>query len=170
MIRAAAVLLAASVAIACAGDESVAPTTTASTSATASTSTSSDAATTTAPPDFTGDRDSPFCETVRAAADRPLLDPFEAGLEPDEVELRLRALVLRFDEFAAQAPDVLRDDLGDLVSALADLESSLADFGHDLGAAAEAGVDLSVVDEPRFADVAARLAGYSAQVCERPQS
>lgn len=164
MIRAAAVLLAASVALACSGDDgAAAPTTTAVAPTTEVTAT-------TAPPTFTGDPDSPFCTTVRAAADRPILDPFEAGLDADEVELRLRALTLRFGQFAEQAPDELRADLDDLSSALTELESTLAEFGHDLGAAAEAGVDLSVVDDPRFAEVAIRLTAYSTQVCEAAET
>lgn len=161
MIRAAAVLLAATVLSGCTGDDGdAAPTSTTVASTTIESTTS------TAPPRFTGDPDSPFCITVRAADDRPLLDPFEAGLEADEVELRLRALALRFAQLAEQAPDELRADLDDLSSALTELESTLAEFSHDLGAAAEAGVDLSVVDDPRFGDVAARLTAYATQVCE----
>lgn len=159
MIRAAAVVLAVSVAFACSdADDDATPSTTVTSPTTVE-------STTTEPPAFTGDPDSPFCTTVRAAADRPLLDPFEAGLAPDEVELRLRALTVRFGQFAEQAPDELRTDLDDLSSALTDLESALADFGHDLGVAAEAGIDLSVVDDPRFVDVAVRLTAYTTQVC-----
>ena len=163
MIRLAAVLLAASVALACSDGDDATPTTTAS-------PTTADSTTTIAIPTFTGDPASPFCIAVRSAAERPVLDPFEAGLDPDEVELRLRALVVRFGQFADQAPDELADDLDDLSSALVELESTLADFGHDLGAAAEAGVDLSVVDDPRFVDAGTRLAAYAAQVCEGPES
>ena len=61
----------------------------------------------TLPPTFEGDPDSEFCQRSRAAAEEPVLDPFEAGLEPREVELRFRALAQRFEGFAEIAPDRL---------------------------------------------------------------
>lgn len=132
------------------------------------TSTSSTVPTeTTAPPTYTGDPDSDFCELIRQAADRPVLDPFQPGLEPTEVQLRFRALRNRFREFAEVAPAELADDLDRTVDALADLEQVLADGGWDFDRLAEGDVDLSMFDAPVFADVSARLSAYRDQVCSR---
>lgn len=121
---------------------------------------------TTAPPEFEGDPDSAFCQRSREAADQPVLDPFEAGLEPREVELRFRALAQRFEGFADIAPDPLADDLALLDDAFQDLAVLLDDADYDFARLAEDGADITVFDDPALADVAARLEAYQDQVCE----
>lgn len=138
-----------------AGDETAAPdpTTTSSTSTTSTTVT------------FTGDPDSEFCRLVVSSEDRPVLDPFEAGLDPAEVKVRFLSLRLRFDEFAAAAPAELADDLDELVSGLDTLEQELAAAGYDFAVLAESGADVSGFDDESFADTAVRIAAYRQQVC-----
>lgn len=115
---------------------------------------------------FEGDPDSPFCQASRASAERPLLDPFEAGLDADEVELRFRALDQRFGELADVAPDVLADDLELLDETFGELGEVLAAVDYDFERlAAEGEVDLAVFDDPTFDVVAQRLATYQTQVC-----
>ena len=120
----------------------------------------------TAPLRFEGDPDSEFCQRSRAAADEPVLDPFEPGLEPREVELRFRALAQRFEGFADIAPEPLADDLGMLDASFDDLATVLADADYDFGRLAADEVDVSVFDDPALAAVADRLTAYQDQVCE----
>jgi hypothetical protein len=122
---------------------------------------------TTAVPDFEGDPDSAFCQRSREAAERPVLDPFEAGLDPREVELRFRALAQRFEGFAELAPEPLADDLALLDRRFDELAGILAGAGYDFERLATSGQDLSLLDDPALADVATRLAAYQAQVCAR---
>ena len=143
---------------ACSGDDQ--------TSSPSTMSSSTTEGTTTTVPEFTGDPDSPFCTLVAAAEDNAVLDPFEPGLEPREVELRFRAMQLRFAEFAEAAPPELAGELADIVAALEDLDSVLAVADYDFTALAESGSDLSVFDDPRFAETAARIDAYRDQVCE----
>lgn len=119
--------------------------------------------TTTTLPEFSGDPDSPFCRLARE--DRPVLDPFEPGLEPREVELRVRQLRNRFDEFAAVAPTELGPELRSLVDALEELDALLEEHGYDFGAVADAGADTSMFDRSEFGGVAVEIAAYRQQVC-----
>ena len=121
---------------------------------------------TTAPPEFEGDPDSAFCRRSRQAADEPVLDPFEAGLGPREVELRFRALAQRFEGFAEIAPEPLADDLALLDGTFQDLAVLLDEADYDFARVAEDGADISVFDDPALADVAARLEAYQDQVCD----
>lgn len=121
----------------------------------------------TAPPTFEGDPDSEFCQRSRAAAEEPVLDPFEAGLEPREVELRFRALAQRFAGFAEIAPEPLADDLALLDATFDDLAVVLADADYDFARLAADEVDVSVFDDPALAVVADRLTAYQDQVCDR---
>lgn len=118
--------------------------------------------------EFEGDPDSAFCERSRAAADQPVLDPFEPGLAPREVELRFRALSSRFRGFEAVAPEPLAEDLELLVATFGDFAELLEAADHDFGRLAEADVDVSVFDDPALDRVATRLAAYQQQVCGRP--
>lgn len=93
-----------------------------------------------------------------------MLDPFQAGLEPQEVELRFRALRNQFDEFAGVAPDALADDLDRLVQGLGELAEVLDASGYDFAEAALLD-ELAFVDDPVFADIGVRLAAYQEQVC-----
>lgn len=163
MIRTAAAIMIALAVLACSDDAdgSAAP-------ASSTTEANEGVASTTAPPDYTGDPDSAFCAGVLESADRPLLDPFAAGIDGRELELRIRALVLRFAQLAEQAPEELADDLSDVAAALDALDEALAGHDYDLGAAGDAGVDRSVLDDPRFVDVATRVAAYTRQVCGAP--
>lgn len=120
--------------------------------------------TTTELPVFRGDPDSAFCRLARQ--DRPVLDPFEPGLEPREVELRVRQLRNRFDEFAAAAPSELRTELRSLVEALEELDALLDEHGYDFAAVADSGADTSMFDRSEFGDVAVEIAAYRQQVCE----
>lgn len=120
----------------------------------------------TAPLTFEGDPDSEFCQRSRQAAEEPVLDPFEAGLDPREVELRFRALAQRFEGFAAIAPEPLADDLTLLDDTFAQLAGALADADYDFERLAADQVDVSVFDDPAFAVVAERLAAYQDQVCD----
>ena len=156
--RLGAVLLLAVVG-ACSGDDQAPP------DAAPAEETSSTTASSTTVPDFDGDPDSEFCRLVRSAGDRPVLDPFAAGLEPREVELRFRNLRSRFREFADAAPPELAPTLGDLLEALDQLGTILEDNDHDFARIAESGVDTSVFDDPAFTDVAARISAYDSQVC-----
>lgn len=160
MIRAAAVVVVGLAVLACSGDD-VAP----ATSELTTSIVADDPPNTTAPPSYTGDRDSPFCVEVLEGADRPVLDPFAAGLDAREIELRMRSLVVRFDQLADLAPVELADDLDRVSIALESLDSALADHGYDLGAAGDAGTDLSTLNDPAFVDVGARVAAYADQVC-----
>ena len=119
--------------------------------------------TTTEVPLFSGDPDSAFCRLARE--DRPVLDPFEPGLEPREVELRVRQLRNRFDEFAAAAPSELRTELRSLVDALEELDVLLEEHDYDFGALADSGADTSMFDRSEFGGVAVRIAAYRQQVC-----
>ena len=114
---------------------------------------------------FAGNADSAFCRLLGEAADRPVLDPFEAGLDAGEVELRFRALQLRFGEFADVAPPELEADLDVLVAALDDLGDELDAVDYDFAALAESGADVGGVDDPEFADASDRIAAYGEQVC-----
>lgn len=154
---AAAALAAVSVVAACGDDDSASP----------GPSTTEAPVETTAPPSYEGDPDSPFCQRSRAAADQPVLDPFEAGLEPREVELRFRALAQRFEGFAEVAPEPLAADLTALDESFDDLADALESAGYDFARLAAADVDVSLFDDPAFTDVAARLAAYQDQVCNR---
>ncbi|WP_436793071.1 hypothetical protein [Actinospongicola halichondriae] len=122
----------------------------------------------TAPPTYSGEGGEAFCAALRDADDRPVLDPFQAGLDAREVELRLRALVVRSEQLAAAAPPELADDVQALASGLGALDETLADHGYDFGAAGEAGADLSAVDAPEFVDIGVRVAAYRDQVCTSP--
>lgn len=153
-----ATVLAVLVTTACGSDdggEDAAPTEDATTEPTA----------TTAPPDFEGDPDSEFCRRSRQAADEPVLDPFEAGLEPREVELRFRALAQRFEGFAEIAPEPLAEDLALLDDTFQDLAVLLDEADYDFARLAEDGADISIFDDPALADVAQRLDAYQGQVC-----
>ncbi len=132
----------------------------------ASTSTTTQATATTAPPEFAGDPDSEFCQRSRDAAEQPVLDPFEAGLEPRDVELRFRALAQRFEGFAEIAPEPLEEDLTLLDAAFADLAVLLEEADYDFARLAEQGADISVFDDPALGAVADRLAAYQSQVCD----
>jgi hypothetical protein len=121
----------------------------------------------TSPPTFEGDPDSEFCQRSRDAAEEPVLDPFEAGLEPREVELRFRALAQRFAGFAEIAPEPLVDDLALLDATFDELAVVLADADYDFARLAADEVDVSVFDDPALAVVADRLAAYQDQVCDR---
>jgi hypothetical protein len=121
----------------------------------------------TAAPTFDGGPDSEFCQRSRAAAEEPVLDPFEAGLEPREVELRFRALAQRFEGFAEIAPEPLADDLALLDATFDELAVVLADADYDFARLAADEVDVSVFDDPALAVVADRLTAYQDQVCDR---
>jgi hypothetical protein len=157
--RLVATVLGVLLATACGGEGSgdAAPTEAATSEVTASTE----------PPEFDGDPDSEFCQRSRQAADEPVLDPFEAGLEPREVELRFRALTQRFEGFAEISPEPLADDLTLLDETFQDLAVLLDDADYDFARLAEGGADVSVFDDPTLAVVADRLAAYQNQVCER---
>ena len=114
---------------------------------------------------FEGDPDSEFCQRSRDAADQPVLDPFEAGLERREVELRFRALAERFEVFADIAPEPLADDLALLDRTFQDLAALLEEADYDFARLADAGADVSVFDDPALAVVAERLEAYQDQVC-----
>lgn len=114
---------------------------------------------------FTGDPDSPFCQLLAESEDRPVLDPFEAGIEPSEVELRFRSLQQRFGAFAEVAPPELAPDIDALVSALDSLGEQLDAAGHDFSVLAETGGDLGEFDDQEFAEVGDRIASYRRQVC-----
>jgi hypothetical protein len=128
---------------------------------------SSTAAAVTTVPRFEGDPDSRFCQISREAAERPVLDPFAAGLPPEEVELRFRALSQRFRRFADVAPAPLEDDLALLVSSFDELARVLDAADHDFARLAEDDVDVSIFDDPALGAIADRLAAYQDQVCER---
>jgi hypothetical protein len=121
--------------------------------------------TTTEPLVFEGDPDSEFCQRSREAAEQPVLDPFEAGLEPREVELRFRALTQRFEGFAEIAPEPLADDLALLDETFQELAVVLEEADYDFAQLAADDVDVSAFDDPALAVVAERLAAYQAQVC-----
>lgn len=144
------------------GDEASAPesTTTASTT-TASTTT----AVSTTVPTFTGDADSEFCALVAEGDERPVLSPFEADIDAQEVELRMRNLRNRFGQYAQVAPPELEADLESLVVALDDTDEALATFDYDFDAMAEAGYTIGTLDDPVFEIVGFRLAQYRSQVC-----
>lgn len=124
-----------------------------------------EAPTSTAPPEFEGDPDSEFCQRSREAAEKPVLDPFEAGLDARDVELRFRALAQRFEGFAEIAPEPLTEDLTLLDDAFQDLAVLLEDADYDFAQLADQGADISVFDDPALGAVAARLAAYQDQVC-----
>ena len=119
----------------------------------------------TAPPEFEGDPDSEFCQRSREAAEEPVLDPFEAGLDARDVELRFRALAQRFEGFAEIAPAPLTEDLTLLDGAFEDLAVLLEEADYDFARLAEQGADISVFDDPALGAVAERLAAYQNQVC-----
>jgi len=123
------------------------------------------AATTTGVARFEGDPDSAFCRRTREAADQPVLDPFEPGLDPRAVELRFRALAQRFAGFAELAPDALAGDLALLDDRFDQLAVVLEQAGYDFEQLVGSGEDLALFDAPELADVVARLAAYQDQVC-----
>lgn len=160
MKRLTALLLTATIVVAaCSDDDDGENSTTSST--TASTTTTTDSV-----PTFAGDPDSAFCVEVRSADDAPVLDPFATGLEPREVELRLRALRLRFGDFAEVAPRELEADLDSVVASLDELDALLDASGYDFAALAESGADISLADDPAFATIGTRLLAYREQVCD----
>ena len=124
-----------------------------------------DTTSTTTVPSYGGDPDSDFCQELSSAADRPLLDPFASGIDARELDLRLRALLVRFERLVSVAPPEVADDVALVAAGLVTLDEALARHGHDLAAAAEAGEDLSFLDAPEFGDVALRIAAYQQQVC-----
>ena len=95
-----------------------------------------------------------------------MLDPFEAGLDPDDVEVRFRALRFRFHDLADVAPPELRRRhrrLGRVASTSS--APCSPEHGYDFGelAASEAGV--AAFDDPAFADIAAGSPPTATQVC-----
>lgn len=116
-------------------------------------------------PRFEGDADSPFCRRSREAADQPVLDPFEPGLDRREVELRFRALEQRFAGFAELAPDALAEDLALLDDRFEQLAAVLESADYDFEQLVGSGEDLALFDDPALGDVAERLAAYQDQVC-----
>lgn len=116
-------------------------------------------------PSFSGDGGSRFCAAIAAPASGTVPDPFQPGIEPAEVERRMRGLRRRFDELVALAPVELADELGALARALGRLDETLASHGYDLAAAGAAGEDLSAFDAPEFEETADRLEAYREQVC-----
>ncbi len=138
-------------------------TSTTASSAVSSTTSSPTAETGSSEPTFTGDPGSAFCRSLDELG--PVADPFQPGLEPREVQLRLRALRLRTEDALAVAPPELSDDIASLVAALRDLDESLEEHDYDFSAAAEAGVDLSFANDAAFADAAVRIGAYREQVC-----
>lgn len=111
-----------------------------------------------------GPEEERFCELLADAP--PAADPFESGIGPDEVERRLTDLRRQFDSLAAVAPDGLAGDLDELASALAELDEVLAAEDYDLAALAAANPDLSRFDDPRFAEIGARLAEHREDTCD----
>lgn len=159
MRRVVALVLSATMAVAACSDDDGADSATSSTTA-------STATTAVTVPTFAGDADSAFCVEVRAADDEPVLDPFATGLEPREVELRLRALRLRFGDFAEVAPPELEADLNSVVTSLDELDAVLDASGYDFAALAESGADIALADDPAFATIGTRLLAYREQVCD----
>lgn len=119
----------------------------------------------TSAPEFRGDADSPFCAALVVGAESPVLDPFQEGIDATDVEIRLRLLRNRFDDLAGLAPTVLAGDLRAVADGLRMLDERLDEVGHDLERAAAEGIDLSVVDDAGFVEIAARLSAYRTQVC-----
>lgn len=115
---------------------------------------------------YVGDPDSPFCRLVADAESRPVRDPFEPDLDPGEVQVRFRALRLRFAEFATVAPPELAPDLEALVRSLDDLDSLLAANDYDFDSLAASGADMSAFDDPAFVDTASSISAYRTQVCD----
>ena len=105
-----------------------------------------------------------FCDLLADAP--PAADPFESGIGPDEVERRLTDLRRQFDSLAEVAPDDLAVDLGELGSALDELDEVLAAEDYDLEALAGTDPDLSRFDDPRFVEIGARLADHREDTCE----
>ena len=130
-----------------------------------SSSTTTASTTSTTVPTYTGDPDSDFCRLVTSADERPVLDPFETGLDANDVEVRFRALQLRFQEFDDVAPPELAPDLDALVASLDQLGGVLADAGYDFTELAKSEADVSAFDDPAFAETAARISAYRDQVC-----
>ncbi len=155
--RVLAAVVVASALVACSGgsDGSAAP---------ASSTTTANATSTTVPT-YTGDPDSEFCRLVTSADERPVLDPFEAGLDANDVEVRFRALQLRFQEFDDVAPPELAPDLDALVGSLDQLGTLLAGAGYDFSELATSEADVAAFDDPAFAETAARISAYRDQVC-----
>lgn len=120
---------------------------------------------TTTVPIYDGEPDSAFCRELVGAADRPLLDPFAEGVDARELELRLRALLVRFETLVTTAPPPIAEDVELVATGLVTLDDALGRHDYDLGTAAEAGEDLTFLDAPEFADVATRIAAYQEQVC-----
>lgn len=147
-------------AVGCSDDTSPPPTTT----STAVSVGEPDPSSTTVPV-FEGDPDSPFCRELAGADARPVLDPFAPGIDARELELRLRTLLVRFETLVTTAPAEIADDVELVAAGLVALDEALDRHDHDLGAAAEAGEDLTFLDAPAFGDVAARIAAYQEQVC-----
>ncbi len=128
-------------------------------------STTTASTTSTTVPTYTGDPDSEFCQLVTSADERPVLDPFEAGLEANDVEVRFRALQLRFQEFDDVAPPELAPDLDAVVASLDQLGALLASAGYDFTELAQSEADVAAFDDPAFAETAARISAYRDQVC-----
>jgi len=112
-----------------------------------------------------GDPDSPFCERSREAADEPLRDPFQAGIDPAEVERRFTALAARFDRLTEVAPPSLDEDLAVLDRRLDELADVLDGAGWDFEQLVRQEVDVSLFDDPELAAVAERLAAHQRDVC-----
>lgn len=167
MRRLAAVAVAALVlTAACSGDDADDTSAPRSDTRSETTSSSTTPAPSTTVPSFTGDAGSEFCLLVADGDERPVLSPFEADIDADEVELRMRNLLNRFGAYAEVAPLELVADLDTLVVALTDTDEALASFDYDFGAMAEAGYSISTLDDPVFEIVGFRLAQYRSQVCE----
>ena len=132
--------------------------------ATTSSVTAAPSSTTTAP-DYSGDPDSAFCALVESSDDRSVRDPFEPGLDPPEVQVRFRALQLRFEEYADVTPVELRADIDAVVATFDQLDGVLAGSGYDFDRLAETSTDLGAFDDPSFAAAADRISAYQSQVC-----
>lgn len=117
-------------------------------------------------PTFTGDTDSEYCVLVREAPERPLLSPFELGIDAFEVELRVRNLRNRFDELVAVAPEELSEDLARLTVALQTVDETLDGVDYEIDRLADAAQSIPGLDDPAFDQVNVNLAAYNDQVCD----
>ncbi|MFN0092813.1 MAG: hypothetical protein ACKVWR_21470 [Acidimicrobiales bacterium] len=140
--------------------------------ATAAVSTSTPPASSDAPgslpraPQFTGDANSPFCQTVAASAGAGVDLGGARSVGPDLLRAMTESAATLYSSLAPLAPADIAPDVAVLDSLVSRFRSVLVAEGYDVGKLlAAAPPELAELRDPAVAEANARVSAYTAQVC-----